>query len=386
MSELIVEDLSVVYAAGAGQTRAVDAYSLQVPQGSLTVLLGESGCGKTTVLNAIAGLLQPDAGRIMLGGEVMFARGRAWGRAVAVPPNRRDIGMVFQSYALWPHLSVLENVMYPARRRGATRRDAEAAARAALDTVRCGAYAQRFPGELSGGQQQRIALARAMVSRPRLLLFDEPLSNLDAGLRRGLRDELARLHRELGFTGVYVTHDQAEALVFGTQLALMEHGRIVQAGTPQAIYERPATEFVARFFGANIVPGQVVEPGLVHSPVGVLAIDDRGARGDVRLSFMPQAASLEPADDGPLTVLSALYVGAQWEVRLGAGDAEVLAIQPATAPAIGTRVRLNVPAAAIQAFRASFPNPPPLPQGQGAHRNPPGAGEPLAQQHPAVIS
>jgi ABC-type Fe3+/spermidine/putrescine transport system ATPase subunit len=351
VSSLSIENLRVSYAGRDGTVVALDGYSLDVAEGSLTVLLGESGCGKSTALNAIAGLLQPDAGRISLGDQTLFDR-RPGTRHITTAPNHRDIGMVFQSYALWPHLSVLENVMYPARRRGADRAAAASAALEVLKTVRCDVLADRYPGELSGGQQQRIALARAMVARPKVLLFDEPLSNLDAGLRRGLRDELARLHRQLGFTGVYVTHDQSEALALGTELAVMDGGKIVQLGSPENIYEQPVSEFVARFFGANVISGHLLPPGRLDTLAGSFEYHGNTPVGPVVVAFMPHAASIEAAPDGKLHVSAAMYLGSHWEVRLDGANEEVLVEQPAALPppAPGTRVRLRIAPDKVHAY------------------------------------
>ena len=351
MSKLSVENLRVTYQGREGPVAALSGYNLEVPEGSLTVLLGESGCGKSTALNAIAGLVHPDSGRILLGEKTLFNRGGVE-RHVSLAPNHRDIGMVFQSYALWPHLSVLENVMYPAKRRGASRVEAERAAHEVLETVRCGALSNRFPGELSGGQQQRVALARAMVARPKLLLFDEPLSNLDASLRRGLRDELARLHQQVGFTGVYVTHDQSEALALGTELAVMDGGSIVQLGTPEQIYERPINEFVARFFGANIIPGKLSPPGLLETVAGQFEYHGNTPIGRVSMAFMPHAAVIEPSTDGALHVGAAMYLGSHWEVRLQAEGIELLVEQRAelAPPAPGSRVRLRIPPDKVHAY------------------------------------
>jgi len=354
VSRLSIENLSVSYPGRDGPVVALDGYSLDVAPGSLTVLLGESGCGKSTALNAIAGLVQPSSGRITLGDNVLYERGAGGRRAVAMPPNHRDIGMVFQSYALWPHMSVLENVMYPALRRGVKREQAAVAAREVLATVRCDALTERYPGELSGGQQQRIALARAMVSRPKLLLFDEPLSNLDAGLRRGLRDELGRLHREIGFTGVYVTHDQSEALALGTELAVMDGGKIVQLGSPSDIYERPANEFVARFFGSNILAGRLVTPQRVETVAGAFEYRGTTPVGDVAVAFMPHVAEVEATPDGALQVSAAMYLGSNWELRLFGANEEILIVQPAgvAPPAIGTKVRLKIGPSQLHAYAA----------------------------------
>jgi iron(III) transport system ATP-binding protein len=358
VSTLDVEGLQVRYAGREGLVMALADFALHVPQGRLTILLGESGCGKSTALNAMAGLVEPNAGRIRLGDSVLFD-GDGPRRRINLPPNLRDIGMVFQSYALWPHLTVLANVLYPLRRRGIGREEAERAARAALATVRCERLSDRYPGELSGGQQQRIALARALVARPKLLLFDEPLSNLDAGLRRDLRDELARLHQEIGFTGVYVTHDQSEALALGTDVAVMDGGRVLQSGTPEQLYEQPASVFVARFFGANVVPGQVAERsgpgGCIATPVGLLDARRLPETAGVTVAFMPQSVIVEAAEDGPLLVTTSLYLGSHREMRLAAKGCDILAMQPADCPAPGpgTRVRIRIAADRVHAYAAS---------------------------------
>jgi iron(III) transport system ATP-binding protein len=351
VSRLSVENLTVSYDGRDGMVVALAGCSLEVAEGSLTVLLGESGCGKSTALNAIAGLLNPDSGRITLGEKTLFSY-REGERHVTLPPNHRDIGMVFQSYALWPHLSVIENVMYPAKRRGADGAEASRAAIEVLKTVRCEVLAGRYPGELSGGQQQRVALARAMVARPKLLLFDEPLSNLDAGLRRGLRDELARLHQQIGFTGVYVTHDQSEALALGTKLAVMDGGRIVQLGTPENIYEQPVSEFVARFFGANVISGTLTRLGRVDTVAGAFEYHGNTPVGAVSVAFMPHSATIEATTEGALHVSASMYLGSHWDVRLLAGDEEVLIEQPAAQvpPVPGTHVRLRVPPDKVHAF------------------------------------
>jgi iron(III) transport system ATP-binding protein len=357
VSRLSIDNLNVSYTGRDGPVTALDGYSLDVAPGSLTVLLGESGCGKSTALNAIAGLVHPNSGTIRLGDKTLFERAPGMRRKAELPPNQRDIGMVFQSYALWPHLAVLDNVMYPALRRGATRAAAERAAREVLGTVRCSALAERYPGELSGGQQQRVALARAMVARPSLLLFDEPLSNLDAGLRRGLRDELARLHLEIGFTGVYVTHDQSEALALGTQLAVMDGGRIVQLGTPEKIYEHPVSEFVARFFGANMLSGAMTGPGQALTAAGAFAVaNSHVSSGPAMVAFMPHAARIEAASDGPLRVSAAMYLGAHWEVRLFSNqEEEVLIEQTTPPPAPGSMVRLIIAPECLHAYAARRP-------------------------------
>ncbi len=238
-----------------GDVTAVDGVSFSIEPGELLCLLGPSGCGKTTTLRCVAGLEAPDGGVIRLDGQVL-ADGT---RGVLVPPHRRRFGMVFQSYAVWPHLTVFENVRYPLRfGPRLTREEMTKRTRDALALVRLEAYADRFPHQLSGGQQQRVALARALVMQPAALLFDEPLSNLDAKLREEMRSELAEVQGRQRVPALYVTHDQVEAMALATRIAVMSQGRIRQQGTPGAIYREPADEFVATFLGStNLLPGVV---------------------------------------------------------------------------------------------------------------------------------
>ena len=226
---------------------AVHDVSLTIPAGSFVTLLGPSGSGKTTTLNLIAGFLEPDAGEIMVDDE----------RISGVPPHKRNIGMVFQSYALFPHMTVLENVAFPLRMRSTLRGNAlRARVAESLSLVQLAGYEARYPRQLSGGQQQRVAMARALVSRPRLLLMDESLGALDKRLRERLQVEIKAIHRTVGTTVVYVTHDQIEALTMSDLIVVMHEGRIVEVGAPRVLYEEPATEFVADFLGgANLIPG-----------------------------------------------------------------------------------------------------------------------------------
>lgn len=241
MSEVRIDRLTRWF--GAGGVRAVDGLSLTVAEGQLVVLLGPSGCGKTTLLRCVAGLETPDSGTIEIGGVLMS------GGRTQVPTHRRGIGMVFQNYALWPHMTVEQNVAYPLRARGINRRDRSRQARETLALVECEGLVDRIPSAISGGQQQRVALARALVARPDLLLFDEPLSNLDFRLRAQLRRQLRDLHRSLGFTGLYVTHDQTEAMQLGTVVAVLKDGRLEQLAEPASLFSRPASAYVARFLG-----------------------------------------------------------------------------------------------------------------------------------------
>ena len=259
---LQVEGLVKSFAPGRGEGRnrvfAVDGISLEVEDGQLFTLLGPSGCGKTTTLRCIAGLEMPEHGEISVAGRVFFSSSRR----VRVPANERGLGMVFQSYAIWPHLDVRKNVMFPLevlpRRRRPSRAQMRERVDRALSVVKLDHLASRQATDLSGGQQQRLALARALVMEPPLLLLDEPLSNLDAKLREDMRFELKRLQRDLGITGVYVTHDQVEALAMSNRVAVMRDGKIEQVGAPREVYERPRSRFVADFIGtSNFIDGVV---------------------------------------------------------------------------------------------------------------------------------
>src|SRR5437899_2907422 len=233
-----------------GQVYAARDVTLQVPAGEFLTLLGPSGCGKTTTLRMIAGFERPDAGSIRFGGE----------EVTGTPANQRNIGFVFQNYALFPHLTIFENVAYGLRVRGDPAPKIASAVGDVLALVGLAGHEQQFPAQLSGGEQQRVALARAIVIRPRVLLFDEPLSNLDAKLRVQMRREIRDLQRRLSITTVYVTHDQEEAMAVSDRIAVMNQGSVVQEGTAEDLYHRPATPFVAQFVGrVNLVAGRVLE-------------------------------------------------------------------------------------------------------------------------------
>jgi iron(III) transport system ATP-binding protein len=237
-----------------GELAVVDDISLTIEHGRLMCLLGPSGCGKTTTLRLIAGFVEPSAGEIRVGDELVSSPART------VPPERRNMSMIFQSYALWPHMTVAENVAYGLKLRRLDRATMDRKLAAILATTHLREMADRYPGELSGGQQQRVALARALVVEPETLLLDEPLSNLDANLREEMRFEVRRLHDEYRYTTVYVTHDQSEAMTTADVIAVMNAGKIEQAGSPEDIYDRPRSEFVARFIGSsNILKGRALD-------------------------------------------------------------------------------------------------------------------------------
>src|SRR5499425_3108422 len=231
---------------------AVDDLRLEIKDGEFVSLLGPSGCGKTTTLRLVAGFLQPDAGEIRVNDKVISSA------SILIPPERRNMSMIFQSYAIWPHMTVFQNVAYGLKFKKLASREVDEKTERLLHVVHLDALKARYPAELSGGQQQRVALARALVVEPQILLLDEPLSNLDANLREEMRFEIRRLHEEFGITTLYVTHDQAEAMVISDRVAVLNKGRMVQVGTPSEIFDQPRTRFVAEFIGkTNILSGRL---------------------------------------------------------------------------------------------------------------------------------
>jgi iron(III) transport system ATP-binding protein len=276
-SALLIENLEKRFMAGGKP--AVDGVSFDVPAGEIVVLLGPSGCGKTTTLRCVAGLEHPTGGRISIGDRVVSEPERG----LLVSPRERDIGMVFQSYAVWPHMTVRQNVAYPLKyRKKSGGGDIDAKVNDTLELVGLREYAERPVVSLSGGQMQRVALARSLVYRPQLLLLDEPLSNLDAKLRIRLRDELRRILKQTGMTGLYVTHDQAEAVVLGDRIGVMKDGKLLQMAPPGEIYNRPADSFVANFTGAsNVLLGKVL------ARAGERTTIDLGAAGKIE-AWTPQ--------------------------------------------------------------------------------------------------
>jgi iron(III) transport system ATP-binding protein len=314
-----------------GVVRAVDDVSFDLPQGALVTLLGPSGCGKTTTLRLVAGLELPTAGRIEI-------EGRDVSRLAAA---ERRIAMVFQSYALFPHMNVLENVAYGLVVGGARRQAAEADATAMLKTLGLEGLGARLPAELSGGQQQRVAVARALVLRPKVLLFDEPLSNLDARLRRRVREDIRDLQKRLGLSVVYVTHDQQEALAVSDLVVVMKDGRIAQKGTPAELYDDPADAFVADFMGeANILQGEVLAAGGGRGRVAVggaeldTAMRDHPA-GAATLAVRPEAIHLAPPEQAglPGRVRRAAFLGQTREYEVDTAAGTLFVVTPAAAEA-----------------------------------------------------
>jgi iron(III) transport system ATP-binding protein len=272
-----------------GDDRAVDDISFGVPRGKFLTLLGPSGCGKTTTLMSIAGLHGIDAGTIRVGGVIYTAPADG----IFLPPEKRDIGMVFQSYAIWPHMTVAQNVAYPLEIRKIERAEIQSRVADVLRLVGLGEMAGKSATELSGGQQQRAALARAVVARPRLLLFDEPLSNLDLKLRERMRVELKRIQHDVGITSIYVTHDQAEALVMSDEIIVMSKGRIQQKGGPREIYARPVNAYVSNFIGvANLLKGRVI----AITALGRGAVEIAAGGGHVQLPCLIGAGIAEGAE------------------------------------------------------------------------------------------
>jgi iron(III) transport system ATP-binding protein len=332
MQGLVVENLIKRY----GAVTAVDGISFTVAPGMFISLLGPSGCGKTTTLRCIAGFEHPNVGRITVNSEAVVDAARG----VFQPPNRRHFGMVFQSYAIWPHMKVIDNVGYPLRVQGKlSRADVAERSRQKLRSVGLDGFEDRYPSQLSGGQQQRVALARALVMEPKVLLFDEPLSNLDAKLRERMRFELIAIQQGLGIPAVYVTHDQAEAMVMSDTVIVMEKGKIAQEGDPESIYSSPRSRFVADFIGlSNFLEATIVKDNSggsyqVDTPLGELICrGEPNLNRDAKVSVAIRPEHLLLSGDpltGPGTFAAELssryFVGPYIEYFLSVGDRELRA-------------------------------------------------------------
>lgn len=329
-------NISKRYGTGPDAPLAVNSISFEVPKGSLTTILGPSGCGKTTTLRMIAGLESPSAGQIIMDGKDVTTLG----------PAERNVSMMFQSYALFPHMNVFENVRYGLKMSGVGKENARHRAMEALSNVGLNNYQDRLPSELSGGQQQRVALARALVLEPAVLLFDEPLSNLDARLRREMREEIRSLQQRLQLTVAYVTHDQSEALAVSDQIVVMNEGRIAQRGSPQDMYERPRSEFVAGFMGeAMLFPAQRDPEGCVRlGPLSIIDKANPGASraagesgftgvGAVKVAVRPEAWKIHREVSGLVSSLHArlvksAYLGSFYEYTFETELGKIFVVSP----------------------------------------------------------
>jgi len=365
-----ITNLSMTYRSAHGEHQAVKGVSLQIKQGQFYTLLGPSGCGKTSILRCVAGLERPDSGEIAIGGEVVFSAERD----IWVPPHNRNIGMVFQSYAIWPHMNVFENVAFPLRHKRPKPGRAEIRERVgkALALVHLAGLEDRPAPYLSGGQQQRLALARALVAEPRLLLLDEPLSNLDAKLREEMRMEIRQVVDRLGVTTLFVTHEQIEALTMSDVMGVMHDGIIIQEGTPEEIYSKPLGAFVADFIGrSNFLKGQIKSvSGSNGSAIAVVdtslgAISCRlpasaaaGAGESVTVAIRPENVTLlaggsaSGANQFSGTVDAIVYVGNLLDCVVAVGAERVrLQLQPSATIARGEQVRLAFPVEHCLALR-----------------------------------
>ncbi|WP_150522740.1 ABC transporter ATP-binding protein [Roseibium sediminis] len=328
-----------------GSFTAVPDLSITIEPGTLVTLLGPSGCGKTTTLRMLAGLEHPTSGRIFIGGRDV----------TMVPAHERDVSMVFQSYALFPHMSALDNVAYGLESSGLKKKEAHERAEEGLAQVGLAGMGHRLPAELSGGQQQRVAVARALVLNPQVLLLDEPLSNLDARLRRRVRTEIRELQQRLGFTAVYVTHDQDEALAVSDRIVVMKDGRIAQEGAPRELYEEPVSEFIADFMGeANVVSCEILDHEGNNAIIDIGGIRhklrSRGAsKGKAKLAVRPGSVVLNPTDTSGLggEIVTAAYLGdhVEYEIETSVGNFFVIdhavdqSYAPKTAVSLGFRNR-----------------------------------------------
>ena len=335
------------YGSDSSAPLAVKGISFEIEKGSLTTILGPSGCGKTTTLRMIAGLESPTSGQIIMDGQDVTTLG----------PAQRNVSMMFQSYALFPHMNVVENVMYGLKMSGIAKDAAKSRASEALKNVGLVGFDERLPSELSGGQQQRVALARALVLEPAVLLFDEPLSNLDARLRREMREEIRTLQQRLQLTVAYVTHDQSEALAVSDQIIVMDHGIIAQRGTPQDLYERPKSEFVAGFMGeAMLFPATALSGGAVQ--VGSMQLTPRNAvpAGAIKVAVRPEAWQIHRAGEGMVAkLIKSAYLGSFFEYTFATELGNIFVISPDLTDVLplGVEVKLTLASHGVSVVAAS---------------------------------
>lgn len=331
-----------------GSDRVVDGVSLEIADGEFFVVLGPSGCGKTTLLRLIAGLEAVD------GGEIVLADKRVAGESLHVPPEDRNVGFVFQSYALWPHMTVAENIAFPLQAGSAAKGDIQKTVQKCLRTVELVALADRKPAQLSGGQRQRVALARCLAQQAGIILMDEPLANLDPHLRTAMEEELARFHDATGATTLYITHDQREAMALADRLAVMWEGQILQVAAPDEIYRRPCNERVARFIGRSaIIDGEVlkVADGDCRIRIGRAELDAKCAAGtgpgSVRIMIRPEDLSHGQHDNAvPTTIQAVAYRGGYWEAVVNVEGVDVpLVVNMPSKPGVGDQIPIVVNAA-----------------------------------------
>lgn len=357
-----VSSVSKRFGTKRGEVLALDNVSLEVAENERVVLLGPSGCGKTTLLRCIAGLEVPDDGEIEIGGEIVFSARKG----ISIPPEKRDLSMMFQSYALWPHMSVARNISFPLQSLGITKKAIAERVEAALSMVACDGLGGRFPAQLSGGQQQRVALARAIVANDSVILFDEPLSNVDAKVREQLRVELVALQRQLGFSALYVTHDQSEAAAMADRIAVFENGRLAQVGAPREIYQSPNNAYVASFMGfTNQITGRVIELQgdrcVVQTEIGPICGHNRDSLDlmmPARLFIRPEHIGIARPDvldkvNHPEAVVEAeMFLGHSAEYAVTAGKCRlVLRTNSSEIFPAGADVRLNFDADHVQVYQ-----------------------------------
>ncbi len=350
MPEIHVQNLVKQF----GDQRALDDVSFDVKEGELFTLLGPSGCGKSTTLMSIAGFQDPESGTIAVGDDTFFDASRK----LAVPAEQRNLGIVFQSYAVWPHMTVFDNLAFPLKVRKLKRAAIRGRVLEVLELVEMTPYEKRYPHQLSGGQQQRVALARALVYSPGVLLLDEPFSNLDAKLRERARAWVKELQHRLGLTTIFVTHDQDEALSMSDRIAVMSAGEVQQIGTPEEVYRRPSSRFVAEFVGrVNLIEGIASRSrsgagalvAVAGSPLSLAVSSPGEADGNVTIAIRPEAVTLHAHDDlsvnGTNTwdaeVGTVAFLGDHYEYELTAGDVALTVQSPRLVP--GSRIRVHIP-------------------------------------------
>jgi iron(III) transport system ATP-binding protein len=340
MAEVKINSVTKLF----GDVKAVDDFSIVIRDGEFVSILGPSGCGKTTMLRMIAGFERADAGEIYIGSDLVSSAVRK----LFIPPEKRKIGMVFQSYAVWPHMSVFDNVAYPLKIKQLSKRDIKEKTNTVLEMVHLGGYSQRLPSQLSGGQQQRVALARALVAEPDLLLLDEPLSNLDAKLRESMRFELKELQKKLNVTVIYVTHDQSEAMAMSDRIVVMNSGRIQQIGFPMEIYDTPVNRIIAEFIGlVNIIDAHVRQGQVTIPDLGLNLPAQQDFEGKAVVEIRPEHITLSRDQTANIQgiIIHKFYLGDSIDWRIQVNDIVVRVIDRSSSfkeYTIGDKVGLQI--------------------------------------------